>query len=179
MGKLLRGILSICICCALLLALGYWYAQPDRTLDLAYSELQIRNKVTDMLTSRKLEVQLTETEVNSLLKKALASRTHVNQDLKITGAQFSLEGSQWIADVNLLYKDEWTFGGRLHFAMSWQEPYLTATHTTTQIKQIAVPASWFQLEPLQIELNDYVPKPAGVRGVAFEEHGVRVGLKLR
>ncbi|MFE5320360.1 hypothetical protein ACFQ88_16750 [Paenibacillus sp. NPDC056579] len=179
MGKLFRGIVTLCVCCALLLALGYWYAQPERPLDLAYSELQIRSKLADMLTSRKLEVQLTEAEVNSLLKKSLAARSQINPDLQITGAQFSLEGNQWIADVNVLYKHQWTFGARMYFAMSWREPYMTAEHTATQIKQITVPASWFQLEPLQIELNDYVPKPAGVRGVAFEEHGVRVGLKLR
>lgn len=179
MRKLLRGIVSLCIGCALLAALAYWYVQPDRPLDLAYSELQVRNKLADMIASRKLEVQLTEPEVNSLLKKSLASRTQLNRDTKITGAQFALDGNQWTADVQLLYKDRWTIGATLHFAMKWEDPYVTAIHTATNIKSLPVPASWFQLEPLRIQLNDYVPKPAGVRAVAFEQHGVKVGLKLR
>ncbi|WP_282941065.1 hypothetical protein [Paenibacillus sp. RC67] len=179
MGKLLRGIVSLAIVCALLLGAAYWYVQPEQKLDLNYSELPVREKVANMLTSRKLEVQLTEPEVNSLLKKALASHTQVSSDLEITGAQFFLEGSEWVADVNLLYKGQWTFGAKLYFAMSWKEPYLKATHTATKIKEASVPIEWFHLNPLQIQLNDYVPKPAGVRDIAFEDHGLRVGLKLR
>ncbi|GAA4855189.1 hypothetical protein GCM10023310_37650 [Paenibacillus vulneris] len=179
MGKLLRGILSIAIVCALLLGAAYWYVQPARTLDLNYSELEVRNKVANMLTSRKLEVDLTEPEVNSLLKKALAAHPQVGSDLEMTGAEFSLEGNRWVADVNLLYKGQWTFGAKLYFTMSWKEPNMIATHTATQIKEVSIPGTWFQLNPLQIQLNDYVPKPAAVREIAFEEHGVRVGLKLR
>ncbi|WP_028547528.1 hypothetical protein [Paenibacillus sp. UNC451MF] len=179
MGKLLRGMVSLAIICALLLGAAYWYVQPAKTLDLNYSELQVRDKVTNMLTSRKLEVELTEPEVNSLLKKALAAHTHPSTNVEITGAQFSLEGSEWVADVNLLYKGQWTFGAKLYFDMSWKEPYLKATHTATRIKEAAVPLEWFHLNPLQIQLNDYVPKPAAIREIAFEDHGLRIGLKLR
>lgn len=179
MGKLLRGIISLAIICALLLVAAYWYIQPAQPLDLHYSELQVRDKVTSMLTNRKLEVELTEPEVNSLLKKALAAHSHVSSDLEITGAQFSLEGSEWVADVNMLYKDQWAFGAKLYFDMSWKEPYLKATHTATKIKEASIPMAWFQLNPLQVQLNDYIPKPAAVREIAFEDHGLRVGLKLR
>ncbi|MCS7458924.1 hypothetical protein N0M98_02115 [Paenibacillus doosanensis] len=179
MGKLLRSIVSLAIGCAVIAAIGYWYVQPERPLDLTYSELKVRGKLADMIASRKLEVELTEPEVNSLLKKALAAHAQVTPDLEVTGAEFSLEGKEWVADVNLLYKGQWEAAARLYFTMSWQEPYLTAVHTSTKIKRLSVPLDWFRLQPLNVELNDYLPRPAGVRSVAFEEHAVRVGLKLR
>jgi len=179
MGKLFRAVLSLAVIAALALAGLYMYVRPTQQLDLAYSELPVRGKIADMLTNRKLEVALTEPEVNSLLKKALAEHAQVQPDVRVTGAQFTLEGDRWIADVNLLYKERWEVGARLYFSMRWQEPNLIASHTETQIKQAEIPLDWFQLEPLTLPLNDYLPKPAGVRGVTFDNHEVKIALKLR
>ncbi|OXM87293.1 hypothetical protein [Paenibacillus rigui] len=179
MGKLFRSVLSLAVVVALLAAAAYWYARPTQALDLAYSELPVRSKLTEILANRKLEVTLNESEVNSLLKKALAAHAEVQEGVRITGARFSLEGDRWIADVNLLYKQQWEVGAKLYFTMQWHEPYLTAVHTGTQIRQAGIPVEWFQLKPLQIPLNDYLPKPAGVRGIAFENHEVKLALKLR
>lgn len=179
MGKLVRTVVSLAVIAVLLLIAVRAYVQPTQSLDLSYSELPVRNKIVDMLKNRKLEVVLNEPEVNDLLKKALAEHAQVQQDVRITGAQFSLQDNVWIADVNLLYKDNWEVGAKLYFSMRWQEPDLIAVHTATQIRQVTLPAEWFQLQPLHIALNDYLPKPAGIRGITFEDHEVKVALKLR
>jgi hypothetical protein len=179
MGKLLRYGGMLLLVCILLLGVSYAYAQPDRMLDLNYSELSIRSKLEAMLASRRLEVVLTEPEVNDLLKKTLANRAQLREDWTLTGAQFTLEGTQWTADINMMYKEKWPIGAKLFFTVNWQDPYLTAVHTETQIKEISVPIDWFQLQPLQIPLNDYLPKPAGVRNVIFQDNIVRLALRRR
>ncbi|MCU6796648.1 MULTISPECIES: hypothetical protein [Paenibacillus] len=179
MGKLLRFVGMLLILCILLLGVSYAYAQPDRLLDLNYSEISVRDKLTDMLANRRLEVVLTESEVNDLLKKTLSSRAQLNEDWKLSGAQFNLKGNQWTADVTLMYKDKWPIGAQLFFTVKWEDPFLTATHTGTQIKQLSVPMDWFQLQPLQIPLNDYLPKPAGIRAVTFQDNVVRLALRRR
>jgi hypothetical protein len=179
MGKLLRFGGTLLLVFILLLGVSYAYAQPDRMLDLNYSELSIRDKLENMLVNRRLEVVLTESEVNGLLKKTLASRAQLRDDWTLTGAQFTLKGTQWMADINLMYKEKWPIGAQLFFTVNWEDPFLTAIHTDTQIKQISVPMSWFQLEPLQIPLNDYLPRPAGVRNVTFQDNIVRLALRRR
>jgi hypothetical protein len=179
MGKLLRFGGMLLILGILLLGVAYAYVQPDRMLDLNYSEFSIRDKLTDMLANRRLEVVLSELEVNELLKKILSDRSQLREDWTLTGAQFTLQGSQWTADVNLMYKEKWPVGAKLFFTVNWQDPYLTAVHTATQIKEVSVPMEWFQLQPLQIPLNDYLPKPAGVRNVILQDDTVRLALRRR
>ncbi|NHN30276.1 hypothetical protein [Paenibacillus agricola] len=179
MGKLLRYGGTLLLVGMLLLGVSYAYAQPDRMLDLSYSELSIRDKLAAMLANRRMEVVLTEYEVNELLKKTLADRAELRENWTLTGAQFKLKGNEWTADVNLMYKGKWPIGAKLFFTVDWQDPYLTAVHTETQIKQISIPMEWFQLQPLQIPLNDYLPKPAGVRNVTFQDDMVRLALRRR
>ncbi|TDF97526.1 hypothetical protein [Paenibacillus piri] len=178
MGKLIRFLLMLALAAALLAGGLYLYAQPQQTLDLNYSDLSIKNKLADMIASRKLEVELTEPEVNNLLKKALAKQSSVRGEVEVTGARFTLNGSEWIADVNLLYQKRWQIGAELMFAVSWQEPYVTVVHTGTRIRQAGIPSEWFRLKPLQVPLNDYMPKLAGVKSIDFLEHGVRLKLGI-
>jgi hypothetical protein len=181
MGKLLRGIALIIVLTALLAGGLVWYVQPQQTLDLAYTDLSVKNKLADMLATRKLEVELSESEVNNLLKKAIATQALSHRELEITGAQFALQGNQLIADVNLLYQKQWKVGAVLQFNISWQEPYVTAVHTGTHLRDIDLPLDWFQLKPIQVPLGDYMPKLTGIKGITFLEHGLKlsVGLKLR
>ncbi|MFD0676458.1 MULTISPECIES: hypothetical protein [unclassified Paenibacillus] len=184
MGKLLRVIIVGVLLIALLAGGLYWYVQPQTTLDLVYTDLSVRNKLAEMLASRKLEVELTEPEVNNLLKKALVARNSSNSnnnEFEITGAQFTLHGNELIADVNLLYKKQWRIGAMLQFTVSWQEPYVMVVHTGTQIRHMHLPPEWFQLKPIQVSLDDYMPKLAGIKSITFLEHSLKLslGLKLR
>ncbi|NOU96271.1 hypothetical protein GC093_24055 [Paenibacillus sp. LMG 31456] len=183
MGKLLRGLIVFVLLIALLVGGLYWYVQPQTALDLTYTDLSVRNKLTEMLASRKLEVELSEPEVNDLLKKALVTRNSNSAsnrgEIEITGARFTLHGNELIADVSLLYKKQWRIGAVLQFAVSWQEPYVTAVHTGTRIRQMNLPLEWFQLKPIQVPLNDYMPKVAGIKSITFLEHSLKLSLALK
>ncbi|MFC6230184.1 hypothetical protein ACFQI7_20385 [Paenibacillus allorhizosphaerae] len=155
------------------------YVKPEQKLDLAYSELPLRDKLAGMLVNRKPEITLTESEVNELLKKALAARPDVRPDVTVTGARFDLQGDQLTADVNVRIKRRIEAAATLRFDLDWKEPYLIAVHTGTFVKQVGIPGSWFHLEPLQANLNDYLPRLAAIRSVAFENAGVKLSFKLR
>ncbi|WP_261381440.1 hypothetical protein [Paenibacillus cremeus] len=165
---------------AVLLAAGLvWYVKPVQPLDLAYTELPLRDKLASMLVTRKLEITLTEAEVNQLLKKALAAHAQVRPDVTITGAKFAQQGDRLVADVNLLVGGQLEAGARLNFDLAWQEPNLIAVHTGTVIKQAAIPPAWFQLAPLQVNVNNYLPQLVAVKGFTFEPSGVKLSFKLR
>ncbi|MCZ8519219.1 MULTISPECIES: hypothetical protein [Paenibacillus] len=170
----LAGVLLVFVAALLL-----WFVRPQQPLDLTYSELPLKEKAADMIRSRKLEVVLTEGEVNDLLKKAVAARPQVSPNVRMTGAAFHLEGAALSADVRLLYRDRWEAEGRLYFDLVWQDPYLTAVHTGTEIRGFRLPAGMWELDPLQAELNSYLPQAASIRDLHFEEKGVRVGFRLR
>lgn len=159
------------------------YVKPDQALNLNYAELRLEDQLTEMLRSRKLELTLTEAEVNDLLKKQVAMKLLDSsgpppQGL-VKGAHFTLQGQQLAADVNVLVKNRWEVGARLHFHVEWQEPYLIATHTRTEIKQTNVPLSWYEMKPLKVNLNEALPKLLAVRGVQFDGKQIRISFKLR
>ncbi|MGF9911061.1 hypothetical protein ABEX47_07460 [Paenibacillus ehimensis] len=179
MRSLFKGIVTIVIVGALLAAGALWYAQPQAALDLSYNDLPVREKLAAMVIHRKPETVLTEQEVGDLLKKALARRSELRPGVKLTGARFFLQGERLAADVTLLLQDRWKVGARLNFDLAWNEPYLTAVHTGTVVRDVAVPAEWLSLRPIEVDLNHYLPKHVAIRGVAFEESAVRVTFGLR
>jgi hypothetical protein len=159
------------------------YVKPEQALDLRYAEVRLQNQLTEMLQSRKLELTLSEAEVNDLLKKQIAMKlldsSGAPPQAVVQGAQFSQQGQQLVADVNALVKDQWEVGARLHFHLEWKEPYLTATHTKTEIKQTNVPLSWYQMKPLQVNLNEVLPKLIAIKGIHFDGKQLRISFKLR
>ncbi|UUZ84185.1 hypothetical protein LJK88_10865 [Paenibacillus sp. P26] len=92
---LMKGPLALVFLCMLILAVSIWYVQPAQKLDLAYGEFPLKDKVFSMLMSRRLEVTLSEQEVNDLLKKALAAHAQIRPGLELTGARFYLQGEHF------------------------------------------------------------------------------------
>ncbi|MFB6366159.1 hypothetical protein ACFCP7_19175 [Paenibacillus elgii] len=179
MKSLFKGIVTIVILGALLAAGALWYAQPQAALDLSYNDLPVREKLAAMVINLKPEAVLTEQEVGDLLKKSLARKPELRPGVKLTGARFFLQGERLAADVTLLLQDRWKVGARLHFDLAWNEPYLTAIHTGTDVRDVTVPGEWLSLQPTQVDLNDYMPKHVAIRDVAFEGSAVRVSFGLR
>ncbi len=179
MRSLFKGIAAIVIAGALLAAGALWYVQPQEALDLSYDDLPVREKLAAMVIRQKPEAVLTEQEAGNLLKKALVRRPELRPGVKVTGARFFLQGERLAADVTLLLQDRWKVGARLNFDLAWHEPYLTAVHTGTVVRDVAVPSAWLSLRPIEVDLNDYMPRHVAIRGVAFEGSTVRVTFGLR
>ncbi|TBL81819.1 hypothetical protein [Paenibacillus thalictri] len=176
--RLLKGVLALVFCIAFVIAGLVWYVQPETHLDLSYSGVEWPDKVKQMISSRKLRIELNEEDLDQFVKKAIAQRQDVPGGLRITGARTYLQGSEMIVDITGMYQNLWQVGGKLYFTLTWDEPVLTATHTRTTIKQASIPNDWFQLEPIEVNLSEMVPKPLGVRSVSFDGSTLTVSLRF-
>ncbi|PZE21362.1 hypothetical protein [Paenibacillus xerothermodurans] len=179
MRQLLRALIGLAIILGLAAGGLYYYVQPAEPLDLNFSAISLRDELNHIMANRRLQVELSEREVDSLLKMALVTYPPQQKDIEITGARFRILNDHMIADANLLYRERWEIGATLHFTLDWKDPYLIATHTGTNIKQLQVPPGWFQLEPIRFAPNEHLPMPLAVRNIQFLERRVLVDLKVR
>jgi len=154
------------------------YVKPTEALDLNYQEVAISGKIADMLKNRKLEVTLTEQDINDIVKKQLAAHRTLPNDLMIEGAELRLNGSQLEADVNLRWQERIPIGAKVFFALDWSPPNIEVRHVGTQIKDWQLPGEWLQIAPVQIPLESYLPKLVGVKNVTFDNQAIRIELKL-
>ncbi len=171
--------MSVLLLAVALAAAGLWLVKPTERLDLAYEPLRIQDQVKEMLLNRRFEAVLSESEVDSLIKRRLSAQPQVMKGGRITGARFTLHNDELQADVHLLLQERWAVGARLTFALSWEAPYMVVTHTGTDLRGLPLPVSWFRLEPIRIEPDAYIPGPLGVKGMTFEGSEVRLQLQLR
>lgn len=182
-GALLKRLfytIVVLICLGVLAVWGaVWYVKPRQTLDLSYEEISVGAIMLDMLKTRKFEVQLTERDVDHLIKKKLAQNNKLPHDIMITGAKFELRGNQLAADVNLVWDYKVHAGTKLFFTLDWADPDIVAVHTRTSIRDLDIPAGWFQLESIRIPLDEGLPNIAAVKSVAFDDKLIRIGLKLK
>ncbi|NEW08556.1 hypothetical protein GK047_21385 [Paenibacillus sp. SYP-B3998] len=160
------------------LAGGLWYIKPTEVLDLNYKELEITNKILDIIKNRKLEVVLTEQDVNNMVKKQLAARQTLPNDVRIEGAKISVHGTMLEADVNIRWHDQVPVGAKMWFNLTWNNPNLQIEHVATQIKGFKLPNAWLQLAPFQIPIEQHLPKLIGVKTVVFEDRAIQIDLKL-
>jgi hypothetical protein len=161
----------------------FWAAvqavKPDQSLDLNYKEVSVVEKTLDIVKNRKLEVQLTEQDLNNLVKKQLSQHAVMPNNVTITGAQFKLDGNRVEADVNLLWNHNVAAAAKLFFLMEWKNPDLEITHLSTQIKQMQVPQEWFHLNPIRIPMAQNMPKMIGIKDIAFDPDAIRIMLMLK
>jgi hypothetical protein len=183
-AQLLRKLIYIIVILAVISFGLYWAAvqavKPDQSLDLKYKEVSVVEKMLDIVKNRKLEVQLTEQDVNNLVKKQLSQQADMpHNGVTITGAQFKLHGDRVEADVNLLWNNKVAAAAKLIFLMEWKNPDLEITHLSTQIKQMQVPQEWFHLNPIRIPMAQSMPRMIGIKDVAFDPGAIRIMLMLK
>lgn len=177
--KLAVALIIVVTIAGLLLFAGLRYVSPVQELDLRYEQVSMADQLMDMWKARRFEIEITEDELNHLLKKQLQQNTMLSEQWQVTGAQFHLQGNEGIADVNLMYASRYPVGMKLYFELKWQEPELTAAHKRTELKQWSVPAAWFSLEPLSVNMNEYLPALVKVKHVDFSGDSIKLTFGLR
>jgi hypothetical protein len=177
--KLLYMFIGIVLLFILLVGGAIFYAMPDQALDWHFQEVSIIDKVADIIKNRKLEMQLTEQDINNLAKKQLSAHTALPHHIKLIGAQFHLHGTQLEADVNLLWEERVPIAAKLLFQLNWNNPNLEIQHVGTQIKQADIPLEWFQLEPIEIPVGNNLPRLIGIKNVNFDPSSIRISFKLK
>ncbi|TXK72115.1 hypothetical protein [Paenibacillus sp. N3.4] len=176
--KLVVVVIVVVIIFAGALAAIRFYMKPTEALDLNYQEVAISGKIADIILSRKLEVQLTEQDMNNLVKKQLAMHRTLPNDFRIEGTKLILQGSTIEADVNVTWHDQVAIGAKMHFKMSWNAPDMEIQLVDAQVKGMRLPNEWLQIPTIEIPLEEHLPKLIGVRDVLFDEKGIRIQLKL-
>lgn len=155
-----------------------WYVKPAQELDLKYEEISIERKIAEIVKQRKLEVRLTEQDLNNLIKKYLSQHSELPHGFVIKGADFQLQGERLEADVNLLWDYKVHMGAKLFFQLNWKQPVIEVIHTGTEVKHIRISPEKFQLPLITIPIEDSLPPLIGIQGIAFEQEAIRVGLKM-
>ncbi|WP_068773963.1 hypothetical protein [Paenibacillus sp. FJAT-26967] len=180
--KVIRRTVITLLILALLLALAGWglltYIKPQQPLNLNYKEISLESQAIDLLRTKKPEVRLSEYEINQLGKKGIAEATLPNPDVKITGAEFRLNGQDLTANVNLVWKDRVPVGAAMLFKLDWTGSQLRVTHTGTKIRDIDVPLSLVTVSPIDLPLESYLPRAVHISGVRFDPAYVIIGLTL-
>ncbi|MDT2241187.1 hypothetical protein P7H22_13645 [Paenibacillus larvae] len=95
--------------------------KPPKELDLRYQDIFLKSKIIDMVKDLNTELVLSSDEINQLAKKEIAKLPNVRPDVRITGADFKLNGNELEGDINLLYKDTIPAGINIWYTMEWQD----------------------------------------------------------
>lgn len=155
-----------------------WYVKPTQELTLDFKPFVIQDKIKEVVQSRKMEVRLTEQEINDLLKQQLQNYKQLPHDLRLTGANFDLQGQQLVMDANVIWKDQIPTTLTLTFDVNWQNGSIVIQHTGTKLKQWDISKSWLSLQPITIPIADHLPQVIAVKDVIFEEDEIVFKLKL-
>jgi|GEM_PF-2409477 len=174
-----RPLFTFLLIAGILGAAAGWYAAPNPELDWDRGELpSIADKVLEMIAKRSLSVTVTEAELNALVKQELYKQRFISNDLEMTGAETMLDGDRMTVFTDLVYKGRVRFQLKHQFQFAWEAPELTATHLSTSLKDIPLPASWFPIGTIRVPLSFGEKVPAEVRQVQFLEDAVQLDIKL-
>ncbi|MEW4372497.1 hypothetical protein [Paenibacillus kandeliae] len=157
-------------------ALLSWMIAPQRQPGLAYTGLDMKAKIIEMVKQKKPEITLSPAEFNDLAREELMERAaRFPAGITITGADFSWKGNVVQADVR---GSLWgiPFGALLDFDAERQGNALVLTHTHTTVKHGAF--NWPHLQPISISLNKYVPAIVEVSDLQFGDQQLTVTFKL-
>ncbi|GGA09052.1 hypothetical protein GCM10008018_63380 [Paenibacillus marchantiophytorum] len=179
---MLKKILITAICLLLILLLAVVllirHVKPTETLDLSYQEISIGSKIADIIKTRKLDVQLTEQDLNDLVKKQLSAHQQLPHDFQLDGAKLTLNGSHLEADLNLRWRDKVPIAAQMQFALAWNPPNVVIQPVRTSVKGMQLPNEWLHLEPISFSLEEHLPALIGVKNVVFQDKAVVVQLKV-
>ncbi|MDQ0886024.1 uncharacterized protein YpmS [Paenibacillus sp. V4I9] len=175
--KIVIFAIAVVIILSAALVIAVRHVKPTEALNLDYKEVTISSKIADIVKNRNFEVQLTEQELNDVVKKQLAGHQVLPNDFRIEGAKLTLQGSNLVADVNVRWREKIPIGAQMMFTLAWNPPNLVVQHRNTSIKGMQVPSEWVQLAPIELPIEDHLPKLIGVKNVMFEEKAIIVQLK--
>ncbi|MFD0672499.1 hypothetical protein [Cohnella sp. GCM10027633] len=175
MRKFIIGLFVFIIVAVIAAVAGLYYIKPSQALDLTYGKVPIRERALDMAKRMSLDMIVTESDVNDILKGELAEDPHVQPDVEVKGAKFALIGELLIADLNVLWKDLVPSSLRIVYRLKWEAPNIVATVEEAKIKSISLPKS--SVSGFVIPLGDELPKPLKIEKIDWGVGEIKVKLK--
>jgi hypothetical protein len=177
-----KFFLVIAVLAAVVIVLGLvllWTVRPKQQLDLAYERISVAGKIKDMIAARSLDLRLTESDLNNLMKRALAERNPPVPNVEIQGARFEQDGQIVTAHVQGKLYGVVSAEASLTFMLKWQSPNLIVEHVNTKAGPWNIPFSRFQLDPLIVPIDQELPSLVAIRDVKFEPSQIVISFKMR
>ncbi|KIL37520.1 hypothetical protein SD71_02490 [Cohnella kolymensis] len=151
---------------------GLYYIKPDQQLDLSYNRVPIDKRAVDMVSRMSVAMILNEEDVNNLLKASLSRNPQVQQDVKVIGAKFSVDGNLLTSDLNVLWKDQIQAALQLTYRLQWENPNVVATIVDAQMKAIPLPTEAFS--DLVIPLGEELPELLKIKDIEWGGKEIKV-----
>lgn len=179
MKKLLWLLLALLAAAAVAAAGILSYIRPEQQLDLTYKKINLESKFVSMVKNRQFSLEISDEEMNDLLKEKLAEKPEVSPGIRVTGARFQRENDRLLADVNVDVKGKLPAGVQLEYRLEWKAPYLSAVYQGARIRSVNLPQTWLDPGDFKINMNEAVPRPLGIQEVIFDDKAITVWLKLQ
>ncbi|WP_199620446.1 hypothetical protein [Paenibacillus alkalitolerans] len=157
-----------------------WYAAPSEQLDWTSGPPpSIRDKVEQMILERRAFIQLSETEIDALLKQYWKRQAVINEYAVVTGARFELTDNVLLAHTTVRLADTADAALVHEFRLDWEAPDIVITHLSTRMKNIEFPKDWIRFEQTRLPLELDPRLPVAVKSVEFMGDVVEIQMNLR
>ncbi|MFD3262049.1 hypothetical protein ACE3MQ_25940 [Paenibacillus lentus] len=162
----------------LLAAAAVWYIRPERPLDMSYSKIAWKDKLTRMIETRKPEIELSEEEFNDLAKQKLAQALESYElPVTINGMQFQLAGDLLTVHIHA----EWgsmEIGAAVQYSMGYSAGRLVLNPEAVKVRMLSLSPAIFGLEQVEIDPAPYVPDPVAIENILFHDRHITIKFTL-
>lgn len=174
----LMRLLTVMGVIGLLVIALIWYVQPAQSLNLQYTTYEIEHELEEMIRERRTSMELSEEEVNDLLKEELASHPVESPYARLVGAQFDLVDGGMVAHLHLLAMDRVDVGATLDYTFHWQEPEISAELQRARVKSVSIPQGQIPTPRFAIDLSALLPPFVTVKSMDFNEDVIVLHFQL-
>ncbi|RUT28945.1 hypothetical protein EJP77_16190 [Paenibacillus zeisoli] len=154
------------------------YIRPTQELDLNYTELDWKAKITQMIETREPVIQINAEEFNRLAKQKLVKYLAKGElPVDVTGAEFKQHGNRIDADIN----GKWgiiPFGAKAVYNMDFSGGLVVLTPVSVQIKGIKLTPEQLGLKQVSVPPGKELPEMIKVKDMIFHEDSIEARLSL-
>lgn len=152
------------------------YIKPSDSLDLNYSNLSITDKILENVRKRSLDIELTQREVNNLIKKNLLPE--YSENITIKGADFQLRDGGIKAFLHIKYRGLADAQIVADYDLTWNKPNLQLAPVSLAMKKIKLPVQLLEpiLVPIELPADDIVS--IKTMSVTTESITLKLGLNV-
>lgn len=178
MFKGLMRLLTVLGVIGLLLFGLIWYIQPKESLNLQYTSYELEHELEEMIRERRTSMELSEKEINDLLKEELVQHPVETDYARLVGAKFELVDGGMAAQLHLLAMERVDVGATLDYVFQWREPEISAELQRARVNSLPIPPGQIPTPSFAIDLSAMLPPFVSVKSVDFNEDAIVLHFKL-
>ena len=172
--RLVAWLIALLLVVVIITVSLLFYIRPADNLDLNYSNLSIADKILENVQKRSLDIELTQREVNNLIKKNLIPE--YSEDITIKGADFQLRKGGIIALLHIKYKGMVDAQIVADYDLIWNSPNLQLQPVSLAMKKIKLPVQL--LEPINVPIELPADDIVTIKTMSVTTESVKLKLGL-